>query len=78
MSEGYSRAMKSASGRPPRREDSFRELKEMVAIGYERFWQKPHRRMFKPSSPDFGCFDFSPSSQVSDEPEGVDEFDSLT
>jgi len=70
--------MKSVSGKPPPRDDSFRKLKEMVEEGYERFWQKPHRRMFKPNSPDFGCFDFSPTSQDMDEPERGDDFDSLT
>ena len=78
MSEGYSRVMKSASGKPAPKEDSFRELKEMVDKGYERFWDNPRRRMLKPRSPDFGCFDF-PQTPASKE-DGSDDgkFDCLT
>jgi len=36
---------------------SFTELKKLVDEGYEYFWSKPHRKMFRPESPSFGYMD---------------------
>jgi len=58
MSEGYSRVMKSASGRPAPKEDSFRELKRLIDEGYEHFWSKTHRTHLRPINPDHGVFAF--------------------
>tara|TARA_Y100000310_G_scaffold302975_1_gene340868 strand:+ start:2862 stop:3095 length:234 start_codon:yes stop_codon:yes gene_type:complete len=77
MSEGYSRVMRSASGKSIPREDSFRELKKMVDEGYERFWNMPHRRHLRPQSPDHGSFLFSGSEDYGHR-EREEECDSLT
>ena len=36
---------------------SFTEIKKLVDEGYEYFWSKPHRKMFRPSNPSFGYID---------------------
>ena len=76
MGEGYSRAMKSTSGKKNKDNESFRELKKMVDAGYERFWSEPHRIKMRPQSPAFGFIETRDYSIINEDEDS--EFNDLT